>query len=133
MTRWELTLEVPLARPLPAGTNLREHPMARHARVKKLRELTALHLRTRGAAFLREWRVMASNEALRLDVAFTRISPRELDDDNNVSAFKAVRDQVAAEVGINDRSKRFDWHYLQAKGEPAIRLRLEVLTTEVQR
>jgi len=70
-----LTLDVPLAKPLPSGTNLREHPMARHTRVKKLRHQTSLHLRARGAAFLREWRVIGANPATRIAVTLTRISP----------------------------------------------------------
>jgi hypothetical protein len=51
-------------------------------------------------------------------VTFTRVAPRELDDDNLASAFKAIRDQVAAEMGIDDRDKRVRWAYAQRKGGP---------------
>ncbi len=134
MTRWELTLEIPLAKPLPSGTNLREHPMARHKRVKALRAQTNLHLRARGAAFLREWRVLSGNAATRIAVTMTRIGPRELDAHDNLrSSFKAVVDQTAEVLGLSDRSARIDWLYAQERGAPAYRIRLEVLTAEVTR
>lgn len=132
MTRWQVTIEVPLLKPLPNPTNLREHRMVRAKRVKGQREVAALFLRTKGAAFFREWRVMVANERLRLGVTFTRISPRELDQHDNLrAAFKAIADQVAVEAGINDKSKRFEWTYAQEKGPPGYRVHLEVLQPEV--
>jgi hypothetical protein len=133
VTRWEIDLEIPLSKPLPSANNLREHWAVKANRVKASRLRTAAYLRTKGAAFLREWRVMSGNEALRLACTLTRIAPRELDDDNLQGAFKGIRDQVAEECGIDDGSKRWDWRYAQAKGAPAIRIRLEVLTREVAR
>lgn len=127
MTRWELTLEIPLSKPLPSSANLREHWAPKARRVKLSRAHVAAHLRTTGAAFLREWAVMRPNQALRLECTLTRVAKRELDSDNLQGAFKAVRDQVAAECGIDDGSKRWDWKYSQEAGAPAIRIRLEVL------
>lgn len=127
MTRWELTLDVPLAAPLPSVANLREHWAVKAKRTKAQRERMAWALKLLGGSFLREWRVMAGNEAIRLAVTWTRVAPRELDDDNLRSAFKACRDELAEHVGINDRSRRYEWAYLQAKGAPAFRCRLEVL------
>ena len=133
-TKFVVTLDIPLAKPLPSGTNLREHPMARHTRVKRLRHQASLHLRARGAAFLREWRVLSGNVATRLAVTLTRVSPRSLDAHDNLrSAFKGIVDQVADEIGLNDRSPRIDWLYAQERGAPGYRLRLEVLTAEVVR
>ena len=124
---WLLTLEIPLAKPLPSLANSRMHWRALAELKAQQRHRLALHLRARGAAFMREWTVMRPNESLRLDVTWTRISPRELDDDNNVAAFKTYRDELAKWVGINDRSKRYEWRYSQERGAPAIRIRLEVL------
>ena len=51
-------------------------------------------------------------------VILTRIAPRELDDDNLASGCKALRDGIADWLGIDDRDKRVQWRYAQAKGEP---------------
>ena len=50
-------------------------------------------------------------------VAFTRISPRALDDDNLRGALKAVRDGVADALGIDDRDSRVTWSYGQERGK----------------
>lgn len=46
-------------------------------------------------------------------VILCRWSPRQLDTDNLSSAFKAVRDEVAAWLGIDDRSPLVQWVYQQ--------------------
>lgn len=51
-------------------------------------------------------------------ITLTRIAPRELDDDNLASGFKATRDGVADWLGIDDGSKRLKWLYAQRKGRP---------------
>jgi hypothetical protein len=130
MTRWEVTLEIKLGKPLPSVANLREHWRVRKERVDAQRQLVAFHLRTTGRTFLNEWRVISGNPAARLGVTFTRISPRELDSDNNVSAFKNIRDQLAVECGLNDRSPRYEWQYRQERGPAGYRIRLEILTHE---
>jgi len=132
-TSWQVTIEVPLAKPLPSLANSRLHWRALAAVKAKQRHQAALYLRARGAAFLREWKVISGNPAARLGVTFTRISPRELDDDNLRGAMKSIRDEVALACGIDDRSKRYEWDYLQERGAPAYRIRLEVLTAEVTR
>lgn len=53
-----------------------------------------------------------------VEVVLTRIAPRELDDDNLARSFKAVRDQVAVHLGVDDRSKLVTWRYAQEKGKP---------------
>lgn len=45
----------------------------------------------------------------RIVVLLTRVSPRNLDDDNLAGALKAVRDGVADAFGINDRDPRVVW------------------------
>lgn len=54
--------------------------------------------------------------ALPCTVTITRIAPRAFDDDNLVRSAKAVRDQIAAELGINDRDPRVTWRVEQRKG-----------------
>lgn len=50
-------------------------------------------------------------------VRLTRTSPGELDDDNLRGALKAVRDELARLLGIDDRDPRVRWFYAQAKGK----------------
>lgn len=57
-----------------------------------------------------------------LVVTLTRVSPRELDDDNLRGALKGVRDQVASALGVDDRSRLVRWEYGQEKGEPSVRV-----------
>lgn len=49
-------------------------------------------------------------------VTMTRISPRELDDDNLAGALKHVRDGIADALGINDRDPRVTWATKQRRG-----------------
>lgn len=51
-------------------------------------------------------------------VVITRIAPRRLDTDNAESAAKAVRDGIAAGLGIDDRSSLVRYVVSQEQGEP---------------
>lgn len=53
--------------------------------------------------------------ALPVVVTLIRMSPRPLDDDNNVASFKSVRDEVALWLGVDDgpRETRVRWLYDQ--------------------
>jgi hypothetical protein len=53
-----------------------------------------------------------------LVVTLTRIGPRKLDSDNLASGFKAVRDEIARIIGIDDGDSRITWRYDQRKGKP---------------
>lgn len=52
--------------------------------------------------------------AIPCTVTLCRYSPRQLDSDNLQSACKAVRDEIAAWLGIDDRSPLVTWVYQQA-------------------
>lgn len=85
--------------------NHREHFHAQAARKARQRETVALAFR---------WRV--DNATIeRLRIVLTYYGPRELDGDNLQNAFKAVRDELAKIVGVNDRSKWYLWEYQQTK------------------
>lgn len=73
------------------GSNARETWQARHRRVKGER----LHTAT---ALLGQQR-----PAIPCVVTLTRLSSGTLDDDNLRAACKAIRDQIAAWLGIDDR------------------------------
>lgn len=74
------------------------------------------------AKLLFEPRVRGLGMALPMVVKLTRVSPRELDDDNLISALKAVRDGIAdalKAIGVkNDRTKGLTWEYAQERGKP---------------
>lgn len=53
-----------------------------------------------------------------VEVTLTRIGPRTLDGDNLQGGFKAVRDEVARILGIDDGDPRITWRYGQEKGKP---------------
>ncbi len=57
-------------------------------------------------------------------VTITRIGKRRLDDDNLASACKYVRDQIAAEVGVDDGSDQYTWKYEQRTGEYGVEIEI---------
>ncbi len=99
--------EVTLPLVLVSEANRRDHYRTKGRRVKEQREHTRLVL----------------NAALRArptgvrTVTLVRLGPRAIrDDDNLVSACKAVRDGVADYLRVDDGDKRISWRYYQ---EPA--------------
>jgi len=94
---------------LPSAANMRDHWGRRHRRVKNQRRDTWAVLRQRGVVKPR----------LPVTVHLTRIAPRRLDQGDNLAmALKAVRDEVAAWLGVDDGSRWVEWRYHQRKGEP---------------
>jgi hypothetical protein len=99
------------------GCNLREHWAARSKRVRKERSAVAWGL----LAAFRHWR-----PTLPCTVTLTRLAPRKLDSDNAVAGFKAVRDEVAVWLGVNDNDPRVTWRYAQEKAKAyAARIQIE--------
>ena len=88
------------------GLNAREHHMARARRVRKEREAVAWMLRT------------AIKPALPCSVLLTRIAPSNgMDDDGLVGSMKAVRDQVAEWLGVDDKDRdTVRYRYGQRRG-----------------
>jgi hypothetical protein len=88
---------------VPASLNSREHWRAKAARVKRERAMVRLVLTSQNPP------------ALPVVVTLTRCSPGVLDSDNAVGAMKAVRDEVAAWLGIDDRDPRATWRVTQRR------------------
>lgn len=106
---------------LPSVANLREHWAKKAKRTASQRGVVRLVLAMR---LLPHRQHLASAYV----VTLTRVSARELDDDNLASAFKAVRDEVAHLLGLDDRDKRLAWLYGQEKakrGQHSVRIRVE--------
>jgi hypothetical protein len=51
-------------------------------------------------------------------VHMKRVAPRKLDDDNLRGALKSIRDQIAHDLGLDDRDPRIVWMYEQGHGKP---------------
>ncbi len=98
-------IEIPV-RTAP-GQNVREHYMVRARRVKREREATAWMLKSQASPMLP------------CKVTITRVAPsRGLDSDNLQGALKAIRDEIACWLGVDDgKSDTVRYDYAQARGE----------------
>jgi hypothetical protein len=115
-----IAIEVTLPIRAVSEANVREHWAAKAARVKRQRRDVYLGLYN--------LRGMKPPIVHRVVVVLTRVAPRMLDGDNNVRSLKAVVDEVAAFLGLDDRDDRIQWLYAQAKGKPnqyAVKVRVE--------
>jgi hypothetical protein len=111
----ELKFFVPIR--LGRGENNREVVGQRIARVKA--ERRAVFLATLGRI---RGLLMALGDGPPLPpctVTFTRVAPgRGLDPDENLpGSCKAVKDELAAMLGVDDRDPRVTWRYQQERGE----------------
>jgi crossover junction endodeoxyribonuclease RusA len=89
--------------------NCRDHWRVKAKRVKAHRTTTQTMLRSAYGA--PSW-------AGPLVITLTRIGPRDLDTDNCIGGFKAMRDGIADWLGINDGDKAATWNYEQERGKP---------------
>lgn len=84
------------------GLNAREHWAVKARRVKAERLMTRGALAERGRPPDGPWQV-----------ELCRVAPRRCDDDNLQGALKAVRDEVAAWLGVDDGSELITFRYSQ--------------------
>lgn len=121
-----ISLAIPIR--TTTGLNAREHWAARARRVKRERAATLRALLT----FVRWYhktdllRVLAGAGVA--SVHLERVSPREADSDNVVGGLKAIRDEVAAWLGIDDGDPRVVWSYSQSRGPFAVRVTIRDVT-----
>lgn len=105
----DFSVYIPLATISEANTF--EHWSDRHRRHKKQKAIVKLTVPTQAYP-------------MPCTIQLTRISPRNLDDDNLVSAFKHIRDAIAEKInpglapGRADDDQRITWEYSQEKGPP---------------
>ncbi len=134
-----VTVTIPMA--LPSAGNMREHPMARHRRIKAQRQAVSINFMLDATDAKLGEAVVGHRPAehyhgtvrfLRspLAVTLTRIAPRKLDDDNLAFAFKGIRDEVAAYFGVDDADPRLTWRYAQERGKACVRIEFDVVTAE---
>jgi adenine-specific DNA methylase len=119
-----VTINLPLR--TVSAANAREHWSAKARRVKRERTTTRL-------VCMAELRDLEGIGAAR-SVTFTRIAPRLLDSDNLASGLKAIRDELAAFLGVSDApSGGVDWRYEQRRGPPrfyAVEIAVEIASDE---
>ncbi len=128
---------VPIA--TKSRSNARVHWRGRQKTTKNERSATCIMLLKTGLSTADRVDVVGGKERLTrtlIDaplpcaVTLTRLSERFLDDDNVRDALKAVRDEVAAWLGVDDRDERVTWRYGQQKmqrGCFGVRVQLEAL------
>jgi hypothetical protein len=117
-----MTVEFSIPIRTKPGLNEREHWRVRAARVKKERSATRVLMLS---AWRRFHQVPPEPPWL---VTLTRASPgtRPMDDDNLPGSLKAIRDEVASVLGVDDGDKaRIRFAYAQERGEWGVRVRIE--------
>jgi hypothetical protein len=98
---------------LVSEANARGHWSKKAARAQMQRAFVAL-----------EWRLVAAKTgpivvSLPLVVTITRVAPRSLDAfDNLPRSMKAVVDELARLIGVDDKDPRVTWVAKQRKGKP---------------
>lgn len=115
---------------LPSVANLREHWATKAKRVKAQRGAVALALKSRRASLTELHAELARGRSL--SVVMVRVSPRKLDGDNLSSAFKAVRDEVAKQLGVDDGSDQVAWACKQEKGPELVTVHIAAVAESSQ-
>lgn len=123
-----MTFTLPLTLSGDKAGNSREHWGDKAKRVKAQRSAVLLVMPARKLTRERNWLQLGAPVV----VTLTRVSHRELDGHDNLPiAFKAVVDQVAAQLGLkSDSDPRIAWYYLQApllerRALPYVRIELQ--------
>jgi hypothetical protein len=118
----EPRLEFSMPMRVISEANERDSYMARYRRKKAQQEETHV-----------EWLRAARGVEIPLPcvVRLIRIGPRALDSDNLASGFKACRDQIAREIGVDDGSDQIRFEYAQvAIGRQMYGVKVEVYQME---
>ena len=115
-----------------SSLNARMHWAARAKRVKQERRTVAALMRA--SDLNRVAAKSAGADVLwrdgHLAITLTRIGPRRMDDDNVQGCLKAVRDEVAAQLGLDDGDARLTWKYEQRKGPYGVEVTIETREAE---
>lgn len=102
------TITLPIR--ITSNANLREHWAVRADRARNQRRAVAIEMHGTCPSTLRRWQGG-------ICVTLCRIGKRLLDDDNLAGGFKAVRDEIAAQLGRDDGpASGITWRYTQIKG-----------------
>lgn len=91
--------------------NMREHWGRKAERTRNIRAVVAIVMRQPTVMPKAGWTPLPKT------ITMTRIAPRMFDSDNSIRALKAVRDEIAKQIGIDDGDDRLTWRYEQRKGK----------------
>jgi hypothetical protein len=100
-------------------SNARVHWAVRHRRFKEQRQQVASALMPYGDVLQRVGNEVAQHDG-RIVVTLTRLGRGRLDTGNDGPALKAVQDEVAKWLGVDDGCRRIAWRYEQRKGEDGV-------------
>jgi hypothetical protein len=120
----QLAVSVPIAVVSEANQSWNQSRFTKGKRVKAQRDAVRVYLRAKLC------HLPGDRFPLPARCTLVRIAARELDTDNLAGAFKAVRDEVAALLGVDDGPRGpVEWIYRQEqaapKRNPSIRIELE--------
>lgn len=113
---WAVEFTVPCI--VVSESNARSHWAERYKRFQRQKDAVALVMRI-PAKVAFTWPAL---------ITFTRIGGQQMDSDNLAGAFKGCRDQVCAEMGIDDGSPELSFRYDQqpaTTGPQGVRIRIE--------
>lgn len=118
--RWVLLADLVAPVATISEANARSHPHARATRVRRQRETVMAHLASRFGL---------SRLLPVARVRLVRLGERALDTDNLAGALKAVRDAVAAWLGVDDGPGGLVWEVDQEphrrhRNQPGVRIEL---------
>lgn len=118
----QLHLQFSMPMRVDSETNAREHWSKKYRRKKKQQDW-----------LLTAWLEAIIAEETQWPIKFpcivrlTRIGPKNLDSDNLVESFKAIRDAIAWTMDIDDGDERIKWEYAQeAVGKRQYAVKVEV-------
>lgn len=109
-------IRIPLQ--LVSVANLRDHWRIRARRTCEHRLVTRAHLRKAG---------VYPGIGVPAVIHITRIAPRRLDSDNLAMSAKAVRDEVAACIGIDDGDPSVSYRYEQRSDGANYAVEIEIM------
>lgn len=101
---WSITLTVPVQ--VVSEANVRSHWSGKYKRGNE----------QASALMATIWPLVRPVIGRGLTITWTKLGGKALDTDNLSGAFKALRDRLAAWLGIDDGDERIDWEYRQEPG-----------------
>lgn len=125
-----MMLEVRIPVRIKSGNvHLREHWRTRAKRVKRERHRTAFAWLTCPVTERIALKSLVAYGKCRFVVTLTRVAPQRITDehDNLRAGFKAVVDELAHQLGIDDGDPRIRWNYAQAPGAYGVRAVIEAV------
>lgn len=116
----ELEWRMPLKTVSEANRSRKDNWRVKTTRIKQQRATTRMYFMaainsSRISHPTTPGKMIGNGAAGRIQVYLKRYGVGTLDDDNLASAFKAIRDELAAVIGVDDGNPIYKWNYSQVK------------------